>query len=588
MIAVPEESRLKPWQFVPLLYFLQAIPVSLVQDVTTIVYKDLGIDNELITRWTSLVALPWTLQLLLGPMVDLSGTKRQWVMRCQAIITFALMVAPFALRLPGAFGLSLGAFLVAAIFSALCNAAMDGFYLLAMPKNDQAKFAGVQTTCYRLGTLFAKGLLVFVAGLLMAFPPLSLPGGVGLKVTAGELTNLEGKGFSPPILVGPDIRTLEVTSQGQVLGNDKPIGALPVTSGLAGSSVTAGAPLCRRDAWGVVLFLGAALYGLLYLLEQRVVPRPAVDVVADGNPAESRRNTVRTVTIVIAGLSGYFTANAVVRLAAHGLWAMRDGSPTGPLKGWMLADAPKIVGIQIADTGVQGELVQLVMCGAVFVFAFLLARASIRGTQMAAAFGSYFRQTGILAILAFLMFYRFGEAMVSKMSPLFLKDAIEKGGLGLSTELVGTIKGVVGVFGIVLGGLAGGWVVSKFGLRKSFWPIAICMHLPNLLYLWASIAHPPYQALYGIDFAEQFGYGFGFAGYIIFQMRVAQRGNYRTTHYALGVGIGAMFILVAGILSGILQANLGYTGFFTAALLMGIPGLLTLLFIPLDEPAATG
>lgn len=313
------------------------------------------------------------------------------------------------------------------------------------------------------------------------------------------------------------------------------------------------------------------------------MPRPSLDVLADEAPGEMRRNIVRTLMVVTAGLSGYFTASAIVRLTANAIWAMRDGSPNGPLKGWMLADSPRILTFQVGNTGVQGEILQLVMAGAIFVFALALARASIKGTQMGAAFGSYFRQPGIAAILAFLMFYRFGEAMVSKMSPLFLKDSIAAGGLGLSTELVGTIKGVVGVFGIVLGGLAGGWVVSKFGLRKSFWPIAICMHLPNLLYLWASIAHPPSSAIYGVDFCEQFGYGFGFAGYIVYQMRVAQRGNFRTAHYALGVGIGATFIQVAGILSGVLQANLGYTGFFIAALVMGIPGLLTLLFIPLDE-----
>ena len=94
---------------------------------------------------------------------------------------------------------------------------------------------------------------------------------------------------------------------------------------------------------------------------------------------------------------------------------------------------------------------------------------------------------------------------------------------------------------------------------------------------------------HGVDFVEQFGYGFGFAGYIIFLQRVAQRGSYKTAHYALGVGIGALFIQVAGIVSGIVQSNFGYVPFFVAALLFGIPGLLTLLFIPLgdaDNPAS--
>ena len=45
--------KFNPWLFVPLLYFMQAIPVTIVQEVATVFYKDMGIENEAITRWTS-------------------------------------------------------------------------------------------------------------------------------------------------------------------------------------------------------------------------------------------------------------------------------------------------------------------------------------------------------------------------------------------------------------------------------------------------------------------------------------------------------------------------------------------------------
>ena len=495
-----------PWAFVPLMYFLQALPVSLVQDVSTIVYKDLGIANESITRWTSVVALPWSLQMLLGPLVDLSGTRRNWVVRTQVVIALVLIAAPFLLQAPHAFELSLGAFLVIAVFSALCNTAQDGFYLVALPKDVQAKFAGVQTTSYRLGALFVSSLLVLLAGELV-----------------------KARGLAPAV------------------------------------------------AWTTTLLFAALVYGALYLLERRVVPAPTEDVAAPEDAGELRRNVGRTLAVVGLGVAGYFVANAVVRLGANVLAPLSPG-----LGGWRLAPDATLLGVTIKGPGAAADLVQLALAAPVAALCAALARRTIRATPMGDAFGSFFRQPGIAAILAFMMLYRFGEAMVGKISPLFYKDAPSAGGLGFQNDVVGTIKGF-GIVGIVLGGVLGGWIVGRNGVRKSIFPVAVLMHLPNLLYLWASYARPSPVAMIGVDFVEKFGYGFGLSAYFIILQRIAQKGRYRTAHYALGVGVGALFIQIAGILSGVLQANFGYPGLFLTAVFVALPGLATLLFLPLEE-----
>lgn len=501
-------STRDPWTFVPLMYFLQALPVSLVQEVATVVYKDLGVANEEITRWTSVVALPWSLQMLLGPLVDLTATRRAWVVRTQVAIAAALTLVPFTLGLPNAFALSLGAFLVAAVFSALCNTAQDGFYLLALPKDAQARFAGVQTTFYRLGSLFASSLLVLLAGRLQR---------------------------------------------------------------------TASAP----NAWAITLFVAAAVYGGLYLVERAVVPRPEADVPAPSGSDELRRNAGRTLAVVGLGVAGYFVANALVRLGASAL----AGDPEGRLKGWRLPPNGSLLGHVVEGPGAAAETLQLVLAGAVAIACGVAVRRTIRGTAMGDAFGSFFRQSGIGAILAFMMLYRFGEAMVAKISPLFYKDAPAAGGLGFGNEAVGTIKGF-GIVGIIVGGLLGGWAVGRYGVRRSIVAVAVLMHLPNLLYLWAAYARPGFLAMVGVDSVEKAGYGVGLAAYFILLQRIAQRGRYRTAHYALGVGVGALFIQVAGVLSGVLQANFGYTGLFLFAVVAALPGLATLFFLPLDEPTA--
>jgi PAT family beta-lactamase induction signal transducer AmpG len=86
-----------------------------------------------------------------------------------------------------------------------------------------------------------------------------------------------------------------------------------------------------------------------------------------------------------------------------------------------------------------------------------------------------------------------------------------------------------------------------------------------------------------VDFVDQFGYGLGYAAYAVYLMRVAQRGNHRTAHFAIGTGLGATFIALSGIIGGQILASTNYKTTFMYALLFAIPGLLTLAFIPHDE-----
>ena len=79
------------------------------------------------------------------------------------------------------------------------------------------------------------------------------------------------------------------------------------------------------------------------------------------------------------------------------------------------------------------------------------------------------------------------------------------------------------------------------------------------------------------------GYGFGFAGYSVYLMYVAQHGQYRTSHFAIATGLGSLCIALAGILSSILQSMVSYVGFFVAVCVCTIPGMLTLLVVPLEE-----
>lgn len=417
-----DQPDIRPWLFVPVLYVMEALPATLVRELSTLVYKDMGISNTQITFWVSLLGLPWMLKALWAPAVDLSFTRRNWMLTAQAVIAVALVAFALALKLPLFFPVTLIVLFGLGLASATHDIALDGLYLLSLSKAQQAYFVGVQTASYRAGRLLCTGALVVLAGVL----------------------------------------------QGR------------------GSSIA--------ESWSIVFGLAAALYTAGFLYARIFAPKPAAD------------QPVKDVTTKVPFLIALY---------------------------------------------------------------------------------SFFSQRGILAVLAFILFYRFGEAMVSMIVPLFYKDTVAVGGMGLSVAQIGAISGVSGIVGIILGGIAGGAFIGRFGLRRSFWLLMFSMHAPNLLYLWAAMTHPATWTLYGVAFVDQFGYGFGFAGYSVYLMSVAQRGVYRTSHYAIATGLGALTIMLAGMISGYLQSHLGYVGFFVGVCLCTFPGMLTLFFIPKDDVAAT-
>jgi PAT family beta-lactamase induction signal transducer AmpG len=182
--------------------------------------------------------------------------------------------------------------------------------------------------------------------------------------------------------------------------------------------------------------------------------------------------------------------------------------------------------------------------------------------DFAAVFVEFFRRKDIGAVLAFLLLYRFAEAQLLKLVTPFLLDRRDIGGLGLSTEQVGIVYGTVGVIALTLGGIVGGVVIARYGLKRLLWPMIITMHLPNLVFVLLAFAQPQNLVTIGAALAvEQFGYGFGFAAYMLYMILVSQ-GPHRTAHYAICTGFMALGMMLPGMGAGWIEDHLGYRNFF--------------------------
>ncbi|GAB1350061.1 AmpG family muropeptide MFS transporter [Ignavibacteriales bacterium] len=198
------------------------------------------------------------------------------------------------------------------------------------------------------------------------------------------------------------------------------------------------------------------------------------------------------------------------------------------------------------------------------------------------AFAEFFKQKKIGLILFFLLVYRLPEAQLVKMVAPFLKDPVTKSGMGLTNEQFAIVYGTAGIIALTIGGILGGIAISKHGLKKWIWPMLIAMHLPILAF-WYLAATPPHDIfIIGVAVVvEQFGYGFGFAAYMVYMMYVSDN-KYKTSSYAICTGFMALGMMIPGMWSGWLEETVGYSNFFMIVLLTAIPSLLATWLIPLD------
>ena len=198
-------------------------------------------------------------------------------------------------------------------------------------------------------------------------------------------------------------------------------------------------------------------------------------------------------------------------------------------------------------------------------------------------FKTFFQKKGIVLSLAFILLYRLGEAQLAKLASPFLLDKPEMGGLNLSTEQVGIIYGTIGVIALLLGGIVGGIVASKHGLKKWLWYMVAAMNLPNLVYVYLAFVQPEnFWVISSCVAIEQLGYGFGFTAFMLYLIYVAQ-GPYQTAHYAICTGFMALGMMLPGMIAGWLQEIMGYDWFFIWVCLCTIPGIILASFLPIPE-----
>ena len=206
--------------------------------------------------------------------------------------------------------------------------------------------------------------------------------------------------------------------------------------------------------------------------------------------------------------------------------------------------------------------------------------------QVIANFGetfvSFFKKEGIILSIVFILIFRLGEAQLVKLASPFLLDSPEVGGLGLTTSDIGFIYGTAGMIALTIGGILGGVVVSRQGLKKWMLPMVFAMNLPNLVYIFLAFVQP--ENLWIVTSSvvvEQFGYGFGFTAFMLYLIYISE-GKHKTAHYALCTGFMALGMMLPGMISGWIEEMIGYKFFFIWVMICTLPGFIIINYLKYD------
>jgi PAT family beta-lactamase induction signal transducer AmpG len=167
------------------------------------------------------------------------------------------------------------------------------------------------------------------------------------------------------------------------------------------------------------------------------------------------------------------------------------------------------------------------------------------------------------------MLYRLGEfAIVLVIKPYWVAR-------GYSVAEIGTITTTIGATVVIIGAIAGGAFVARFGIYAALWWLGLAQVISNIGYAVVATLGAGRWGIYAASIAENLGYGLGNAAFLAFLMSICDRER-AATEYALLTALFGVSRLVMGKYSGLLAQNLGYGPFFWLTVFLGLPALLLL------------
>lgn len=619
-----KKKKISPWAWIPTLYFAEGLPYVAVMTITVIMYKRLGISNTDIALYTSWLYLPWVIKPFWSPFVDLFKTKRWWILTMQFILGCGLAAIAFTIPMSNFFQLTLAIFWIIGFASATHDIAADGYYMLALDTHDQSLFVGIRSTFYRCATIFGQGILVIVAGVLemntgldtvniniQASPKYvnetyitdstAIDNQCTLDISNSIASDKSTNSFvtTPSVQMGTAKITKEYEQRVKSFVNNH-----NVKYGFTKQEISS-ANSSEAESWwskNISVPLGG-------WVSNSFGKRPKIE--ENNMGGAMKMTTVRLAhkpeegeTIILN--TSFSKGDKSISIVSGDRLEFTSKNWDKPAFLLFHADPKLSSDATTYFRGLSGNIplawsVTFFILAAFFILVtfyhrFILPKpisdhASTAETQVSAGtifkeffgtFGSFFRKKQIWIAIAFMLLYRFPEAQLVKLINPFLLDSKDLGGLGLTTGQVGIVYGTVGILGLTIGGIIGGIVAAKGGLKKWLWPMAWSISLTCATFVYLSIFQPDNMVIINLCvFIEQFGYGFGFTAYMLYMIYFSE-GEHKTAHYAICTAFMALGMMVPGMFAGWLQEHIGYENFFWWIMICCATTIIVTLFVKVD------
>lgn len=606
-----KENKKSPWAWIPSLYLAEGLPYVAVMTISVIMYKRMGISNTDIALYTSWLYLPWVIKPFWSPFVDLLKTKRWWIVTMQLFIGAGLAGIAFTIPLPFFFQATLAFFWLLAFSSATHDIAADGFYMLGLDTNQQAKYVGIRSTFYRIATIFGQGLLIILAGFVESSSgsePVKIMVEASPQYTQStmylpEITNTGLKDGEIHFIQNQEV--IQIGTQGlnkdslQLFINS--VKASNQENGFIAKEEQKAEAEKKEGVWttNVSKPFGTWIKENFGEKRETVVSDLSGNVAVAAIKLSQKPEQDKEIVLNTTMDNGDKSISLI-----HGERLVFNESNWDKSAYILFQIDPKLVTDSKAEfKGLSGNipfawsLTFFVLAGLFIFFSFYhrlaLPRPDSDKPHLHQSAGSiikefgttlitFFKKPQALAAIFFMLTFRFSEAQLLKLINPFLLDPKDAGGLGLTTGEVGFVYGTIGILGLTLGGILGGIIASKGGLKKWIWPMTLSMLLTSAVFLYLSYSQT--NNLFIINFcifAEQFGYGFGFTAYMLYLMYYSE-GKHKTAHYAICTGLMALGMMLPGMFAGWLQEMLGYSHFFIWVMVCSIVPIIAVALLKID------